>query len=252
MTVTSGNLSELFGSIQGEGLYAGERHIFVRTAGCSITCCYCDTRSSHEVPDHCAVYGQGMKLISNPVDLAVVLEEVAILQTQWAPVAAVSITGGEPLEQSDFVAVLSRELQAGGFRTYLDTNGIEVAGLSKVHAHIDVVAADIKLPSCGAGDHWAAHRRFLRVADESAAEVFVKVVIDRNTLDDEVIQAIDIIAATNPRIPLVLQPESGALYERMEEGGRMMQRVIGYQVMAARQLEYVRVIPQIHRILGVR
>ena len=36
-------LSEIFSSIQGEGPYVGERHLFVRFCGCHRSCIFCDT-----------------------------------------------------------------------------------------------------------------------------------------------------------------------------------------------------------------
>ncbi len=39
-------ISEIFSSIQGEGLYLGKRHIFVRFFGCNMRCAYCDTMPS--------------------------------------------------------------------------------------------------------------------------------------------------------------------------------------------------------------
>lgn len=252
MNEITGNLSELFGSIQGEGLYAGERHIFVRTAGCGMICDYCDTEYGQEIPDEFVIYGQKMKLLSNPVEVPVVLEEIAVLSAEWAPVEAVSITGGEPLEQGEFVAHLARELQSRKFRVYLDTNGVEVDGLSRVISHVDVVAADIKLPSSCPGDHWAAHREFLRIANGAGVEIFIKVVIDTNTREDEFRMAVDMIAETDRRMPLVLQPESGTLLAKTDAARQLMERVMVYQSMAAKRLQTVRVIPQMHRILRVR
>ncbi|PLX95348.1 MAG: 7-carboxy-7-deazaguanine synthase QueE, partial [Desulfuromonas sp.] len=34
---------ELFSSIQGEGVFLGERQAFLRLAGCNLDCAYCDT-----------------------------------------------------------------------------------------------------------------------------------------------------------------------------------------------------------------
>ena len=252
MNMITGNLAELFGSIQGEGLYAGERQIFVRTAGCGMICDYCDTQYGQEIPEEFVIYGHKMKLFSNPIEVPTVMDEIAILKAEWAPVETVSITGGEPLEQGDFVALLARELQARNLRVYVDTNGVEVEGLSKVISHVDVVATDFKLPSSCAGDHWDAHREFLRIANGAEVEIFIKVVIDTNTSDDEFIVAVDTVAETNHRIPLVLQPESGTLSAKTAAAQQLMERVMAYQAMAAKRLETVRVIPQMHRILGVR
>ena len=42
-TETEFSISEIFHSIQGEGLRAGERCVFIRMHGCSLRCSWCDT-----------------------------------------------------------------------------------------------------------------------------------------------------------------------------------------------------------------
>ena len=37
------NIKEIFSSIQGEGPYVGEKHVFVRFCKCNLACKYCDT-----------------------------------------------------------------------------------------------------------------------------------------------------------------------------------------------------------------
>ena len=37
------NIKEIFTSIQGEGLYIGQKQIFVRFSRCNLSCAYCDT-----------------------------------------------------------------------------------------------------------------------------------------------------------------------------------------------------------------
>ena len=39
----SAYIDEIFASIQGEGPWIGQRHIFIRFRGCDISCQYCDT-----------------------------------------------------------------------------------------------------------------------------------------------------------------------------------------------------------------
>ena len=43
MSTTEAHLFEVFSSIQGEGLYIGDRQIFVRFLMCNLSCAYCDS-----------------------------------------------------------------------------------------------------------------------------------------------------------------------------------------------------------------
>jgi 7-carboxy-7-deazaguanine synthase len=247
---SSGYVSELFCSLQGEGWYAGERQVFVRTAGCGLACAYCDTVFSKRRTECCIVHGTEKRRITNPVPASVAQEAVAELAGSFGPTSAVSITGGEPLEQSAFVSVLAAMLRASGFTIHLDTNGVDAGGFAAVAEHIDVVAMDIKLPSAVGTEYWAEHAAFLTAA--AGKELFVKVVIDTNTRDDEFLKAVDTIAGVNGAIPLVLQPESTILFSESGRARALVEKVLKMQTRALDRLSRVRVIPQCHRILNIR
>jgi 7-carboxy-7-deazaguanine synthase len=254
-----GYVFEIFSSIQGEGIHVGERQLFVRIAGCSATCWWCDTVLGKKRRPYFVVHGARRKTIENPVTAARAVKETVSLSNARNPVRSVSITGGEPLEQPGFVAALARRLKERGFRVHLETSGIEAAALPGVMEWIDVVAMDIKLPSATGKDHWDAHREFLRIAaaGTSAAktEVFVKVVVDHTTPIAEIEQAIDLVSDAGGRIPLVLQPESGAYF--LEKHGPAARKKLAAlldlgQRRGLGRLEDVRVIPQCHRLLKIR
>ena len=129
-------ISEIFRSIQGESSFAGLPCTFVRTAGCSLRCAYCDTgyaldkRSGHEM------------------SLQAVLE-----RTRALGVDLVEITGGEPLEQPE-ITELGRRLLDLGAVVLVETSGafpVDVlpAGVIKI--------MDIKTPSSRMAhrNHWA-------------------------------------------------------------------------------------------------
>jgi len=248
-----GYIFEIFSSIQGEGIRVGERQIFVRTAGCSATCYWCDTVPGKKRRPYFVVHGAARRTIENPVSVARALGEVLSLSGSGNPVRSVSITGGEPLEQPEFVAALARRLKEEGFRVHLETSGIEAGALPEVIDAVDVVAMDIKLPSATGKDHWDAHREFLRVA--SRAEVFVKVVVDHTTPLVEIEQAIELVSEAGAGIPMVLQPESGT-YLREKHGTAARKKLAALLDLAQRRalgrLEDVRVIPQCHKLLKVR
>lgn len=261
----SGHLSEMFCSVQGEGLFVGERQIFVRTAGCAATCSWCDTVYSKVQTPRFVVHGEGdapARWRPNPVSLDDVLQDVVQCARENAPVSTVSITGGEPLEQPEFVAALARALRARELRVYLETAGIHPQALRAVIEHVDVIAMDIKLPSATGVEHWNAHREFfnvLRRGDFDPATgtrpLFVKVIVDLKASVAEMERAAELIAAFNPRVPLVLQPESETMLaeKSTRENRRELLRLIDQGARAASlRLDTVRVIPQTHKVLHVR
>ncbi|MCI0452812.1 MAG: 7-carboxy-7-deazaguanine synthase QueE [Candidatus Latescibacteria bacterium] len=265
-TATAGYLSELFCSVQGEGLFVGERQIFVRTAGCAATCSWCDTVYSKVQTPRFVVHGEHgapARWRPNPVALGDVLDDVVACAQANAPVVTVSITGGEPLEQPEFVAALARGLRERGFRVYLETAGIHPRALPHVIDHVDVIAMDIKLPSATGTEHWDAHRDFFSVLRESdfqptrvsARSLFVKVIVDLKATITEMERAADLVASFSPRVPFVIQPESETMLSKnaTRENRRALLDLIDAGARAASlRLDVVRVIPQTHKVLDVR
>ena len=239
-----GWLHEIFASIQGEGLYCGQRQTFVRFAGCNLACDYCDTPAAREnQPPVCLVErlpASGIiEEIANPVDVEQVISYCRELGS-----GVVSITGGEPLLQVDFLEHLMYSLKNESFVTHLETNGTLYRELASVVKWVDVIAMDMKLASAaGDGCHWEDHLQFLEIA--SATDVFVKVVVSAKTTEEEIEQCRDLIAPIDRCIPLVLQPVSGL----EPVPGELLMRL---EETAASQLADVRVIPQCHKVLGVR
>ena len=239
-----GWIYETFASIQGEGLYCGQRQTFVRFAGCNLACDYCDTPAARDPqPATCLVEtlpaSGRIEEIANPLGV----EDVISLCRELGR-NVVSITGGEPLEQVDFLECLMSAMKGEGFVIHLETNGALYEELARVVRWADVIAMDMKLPSA-AGDsvHWDEHSRFLEIA--SGTEVFVKVVVSASTTEDEILRCCEIITPVNRHIPLVIQPVSGG----QAVPGELLMRL---QDAASKTLADVRVIPQCHKVLGLR
>lgn len=264
-SASAGYVSEMFCSVQGEGLFVGERQIFVRTAGCAATCSWCDTVYSKVQTPRFVVHGDGdapARWRPNPVALDDVLADVVACARANAPVATVSITGGEPLEQPDFVAALARGLRARELRVYLETAGLHAAALRDVVDHVDVVAMDVKLPSATGVEHWGAHRDFFDVMRggefdpaRGTRALFVKVIVDAKAGVAEIERAAELVASFSPRVPFILQPESEAMLspDSARDARRALLQLIDAGARAASlRLDTVRVIPQTHKVLHVR
>jgi 7-carboxy-7-deazaguanine synthase len=105
-------VSEIFYSLQGEGMLAGTPSVFVRLAGCPFRCRWCDTAYAWD-------YAAGQEL-----DPGQITEQVNL----W-PCRFVVLTGGEPMTGPDLavrpgLVDLSRRLQAAGKHITVETSGV--------------------------------------------------------------------------------------------------------------------------------
>jgi len=242
---------EVFSSIQGEGLTCGERQIFIRFALCNLKCDYCDTAYAREQPAHCMVErasGRGdMKAEPNPVSVARLVEVVRMLNVPPGIHHSISLTGGEPLLHADFLRNFLPANRVNDIRSQLETNGALPEPLEKVIDFVDFVSMDIKLKSAtGAETQWDVNRRFLQIARRKP--VWVKVVVSGETTPDEMRQAASLVAAVDSGIPLIIQPVTPVNSVPAPSGCLLM----ALQEEARKRLHTVRVIPQMHKMLGMK
>jgi 7-carboxy-7-deazaguanine synthase len=174
--------TEIFASVQGEGLRQGDPTIFVRLAGCNLRCGFCDTKRA---------WRAGREL---PVDA--IVEEVARLRSGY-PAAWVCLTGGEPLAQN--VRPLVLRLHEADLNVQIETNGT-----FPPDPRADWHSVSPKPPD------YDVHPGFFKRARE------VKLVVCRDlTLD-----AVRTVRAAFPAAtPIFLQPRSNAAWSRKKALG---------------------------------
>ncbi len=237
-------VSEIFSSFQGEGPWAGVKQVFVRLAGCSLGCSYCDTPAAQRPSRWCRVerepLARGFYLKPNPIEPAEVCAEV---ERVWDPsFHSVSLTGGEPLEQPEELAVLMSHLRAAGFAIYLESNGTLPAALAGVVEHAGIISMDVKLhTSGGTGDLLDRHAEFLALI--GGRPVFLKAVITARTDPWEAARAFSALSHIRRDVPLVLQPVSPAGGEEPPD----FDKLAYFQHVAGDYFDEVRIIPQMHK-----
>ncbi|MDD5730823.1 MAG: 7-carboxy-7-deazaguanine synthase QueE [Candidatus Omnitrophica bacterium] len=218
-------ITEIFDSIQGEGIYLGVKQLFVRFYGCNLKCGYCDTK-----PEKFREY--------EPAEL---VSELKIYGDKYH---SVSFTGGEPLLQIDFLKEVLRLTRQEGFKNYLETNGTLPDQLEQVIDLLDFVAMDFKFPSStGLADFWQQHKSFLRIA--SRKEVFLKAIICSATREDDLMEAIKLLKELRSFSFLVLQPNS------LEDGLELRTKLNSFRNICSRENIAACVIPQMHKLIGV-
>ena len=242
---------EIFSSFQGEGPHVGRRHIFVRFAGCNLRCLYCDTPDSLTSPPEARVEERPgtrtFETLDNPLSLDEVVEAIRRLARE--PHDAVSLTGGEPLLQADFIGRIAPLIREMGLGVYLETNGSLPDRLAEVISGMDTIAMDIKLPQTlhDGRDWFEEHARSLRIA-LAAPEVFCKLVLPAGPDLEQIGSAARMVAEVSRRVLFIIQPVTpfGAVNAAPDQDD------IHRAYETARQyLDGVRVIPQMHKAMGL-
>ena len=102
-------LAEIFYSVQGEGTWTGTPAVFVRLAGCNLSCSFCDTDYS-------------LKFFASA---AQIIERV---RAEGGDCPMIVLTGGEPFAQRE-TPLLIDALRKDGRRIHIESNGTIAADL---------------------------------------------------------------------------------------------------------------------------
>ncbi|MFZ9760752.1 MAG: radical SAM protein [Candidatus Kapaibacteriota bacterium] len=123
-------VSEIFHSIQGEGLRAGERCVFIRLHGCSLRCSWCDT------PYALDKRSGGIIMTGKEI-----IEKAKTFDCKF-----IEFTGGEPLEQIAVHGLMSYFCD-DGYTVAIETGGhIDISHIdSRVIRIVDVKCPDSKM-----------------------------------------------------------------------------------------------------------
>lgn len=208
-----GKLIEIFSSIQGEGGSVsgsafGQPQVFVRFAGCNIAsqdfgtsgCLWCDTTSAKSIKAN----GRAITLTAQETF------DLIVLSKPESSLHSVSLTGGEPLVQVDFLKDLLTLLKQNNYTTFLETNASLPSALEKVVSLLDYASVDIKDRSAKAAKNWTRlvdlEIKSLEILEKHNVKTYAKIVITNTTEALDLIRLRDKISHLN--IPVVLQPVS--------------------------------------------
>lgn len=232
----TGEVSEIFSSIQGEGPLAGVRQIFVRFGRCNMKCAYCDEADKMKPGAYRAI----------PV--SAIVGRIAALERENGPHHSVSLTGGEPLAYPGAIEALLDSLKNSGLGIYLETNGTLWKPLKRVLPGLTMIAMDLKPPTATMDrSFWDEHRKFLEAS--APVDLFVKLVVTPGTADDEIEYAARIVAETRPEVPFFLQPVTVGGRPDPEAERRIREH---WLPLCASILRDCRTLPQQHKIWGIR
>ena len=190
-------ISEIFASIQGEGIWTGVPSLFIRTSGCNLRCRWCDTPYASWQPE-----GPVM-----PID-----DIVDRVQAMRGAVSHAVLTGGEPM-LFDPIEALAQRLAALGF-----TITIETAGTVFRELPCDLMSISPKLanstPGAEAGSGWSVRHEATRLQTEILSRLIerysvqLKFVVNPEAGDD-LSEIESLLASIAPVAPeqILLMPE---------------------------------------------
>ena len=205
-SVRAMKISEIFYSVQGEGMLAGVPSVFVRTSGCNLRCTWCDTPYTSWNPE-----GDDLPL------------EAILADVRGYGANHVVVTGGEPMIQPDIVRLTQRLKELGLHIT------IETAGTVYQSVICDLMSISPKLanstPWLREEGRWAAQHDRLRyqpaVLKQLMAEYAyqLKFVVSAPEDLEEVEKIVTETAADRNRV--ILMPE-GTDAEKLRERARWL------------------------------
>ena len=136
---------EIFYSLQGETTTSGFTSVFIRLAGCNLSCIWCDTPQAK----------------TGGTDMTI--DEIMAKVESFEPFNHVTLTGGEPLIQGEAMELLDR-LTDNGYEVQVETNGSVL--FDSMPRGVRIIA-DIKTPSSGEESSFKLENiKFLKKYDE--------------------------------------------------------------------------------------
>jgi 7-carboxy-7-deazaguanine synthase len=237
---TRAKISEIFTSIEGEGILFGTKTMFVRLAGCPLKCYWCDT--PYALPMDSG--------IDYPID-----EVKEVISNSLQPnTYKVNFTGGEPLVQYEAVSELAKFVRQKGLRIYLESACYDAGRFAKVLPYIDLCKVEFKLRDSKVvheehyGNLIKNELECLKHAISSGKPTYIKVVVTNSSNLKEFKQVtyeVFKIAGPSELAGFIIQPS----YTIDEP---TLDVLFGFYDTVYPLYDEVRVVPQLHKIIGAR
>jgi organic radical activating enzyme len=233
-------LSEIFTSIEGEGILFGTKTMFVRLAGCPLKCHWCDT--PYALP------------MDSGSDLSIDEVKELISKSLHPNTYKVNFTGGEPLVQHETVIELAKFVRQKGLRTYLESACYDAVRFAKVLPYIDLVKVEFKLKDSKVVDekHYGSLLRSeldcLKQAISSGKTSYIKIVVtNSSSLKEfkELVHKVFRVAKPAEIAGFIIQPSY-----KVDEP--TLDVLFGFYDAVYPLYDQVRIVPQLHKVIGVR
>jgi 7-carboxy-7-deazaguanine synthase len=234
-------ISEIFTSIEGEGIFFGTKTLFVRVAGCHLKCLWCDT--AYALPMNSG-HDYTLDYVKN------------LISTYLQPnTYKVNFTGGEPLLQYESIIELAKYIkEEKGLKTYIESSCFDSKRFQKVLPHIDICKIEFKMSDSKVintrhyGNLLRNEIQCLNLSIDNHKTTYIKIVITGSTNLDEfknLLKSIFMHTKATNLAGFIIQPSYGVDEPTVE-------RLFNFYDIVYPMYQDVRIIPQLHKAIGVR
>ncbi len=238
-TITT-KLSEIFTSIEGEGILFGTKTMFVRLAGCPFKCHWCDT--PYALP------------MDSGIEYSIEEVKKIILNNLQPNTYKINFTGGEPLVQYEAVIELAKFVRQKGLRVYLESSCYDAGRFAKVLPYMDICKVELKLRDSKIVNEKQYNnllkneQECLRMAVNNGKTTYIKVVVTNSSNLEEfkdIVAEVFKIAKPSELAGFIIQPSY-----RIDEP--TLDVLFGFYDTVYPIYDQVRVVPQLHKVIGAR
>ncbi len=234
-------VSEIFTSIEGEGIFVGKKTLFIRFSGCHLKCRWCDTKYA-------------LPLDSGTEYQIDEIEDLIIRELQPFTYK-VNFTGGEPLLQTDAVIKLADFIKKQtNLKTYIESSCFDSELFSKVLPYIDICKIEFKTDDSKVVENEVYDGlllneiKCLELAVESNKTTYIKIVVTNSTnLESFKNLVYNISKKIRPSdiVGFIIQPSRGVDQPTVN-------KLLDTYDIVQPMFPEVRIIPQLHKEIGAR
>ncbi|WP_457548705.1 7-carboxy-7-deazaguanine synthase QueE [Archaeoglobus sp.] len=212
-------------------MFVGVKQLFVRFSKCNLNCIYCDTQKNSKI---CKDFVNN-RTLRNPVSLGYIIDVMRSVK-----VHSVSWTGGEPLLYADFIRNVEKV-----HPFYLESNMTLPEKAKILRDVVDYVAGDFKVREAIPNENYEevfenTVRCFRILKNTKRRFTFCKVVLPSSFDFEGVVECVEAVERYISSV--VLQPVFGV--ENVKILMKLQDKLL--------DVCDVRIIPQVHKYLGLR
>lgn len=234
-------VSEIFTSIEGEGIFVGKKTMFIRLSGCHLKCRWCDTK--YALP------------LDSGTDYQIDEIKDLIIKELRPFTYKVNFTGGEPLLQTEAVIELADFIKKQtNLKTYMESSCFDSELFSKVLPYIDICKIEFKTDDSNVVEDEEYDNlllneiRCLELAVESNKATYIKIVVTNSTnLESFKNLVYNISKKIKPSdiLGFIIQPSFGIDQPTVN-------KLLDTYDIVEPMFPEVRIIPQLHKEIGAR